>query len=108
MQDDGRARQVRARAREPRQDEYLGEHHVYEPHRAGLPPLVPYFRELWRRRGFAFELSRTRCTRANTDTVFGQLWLVLNPLLLAGVYYLLVDVILAGRAARTSARSSPC
>ena len=34
-----------------RQDEYLGEHHVYEPHRAGLPPLVPYVRELWRRHG---------------------------------------------------------
>ena len=30
---------------------------------------------------------------ANTDTVFGQLWLVINPLLLAGVYFLLVNVI---------------
>lgn len=78
------------------EDEYLGEHHVYEPHRAGLPPIVPYFRELWRRRGFAFELARTNMHAANTDTVFGQAWLVLNPLLLAGVYYLLVDVIGGG------------
>ena len=75
------------------QDEYLGEHHVYEPHRAGLPPLVPYVRELWRRRGFAFELARTTMHAANTDTVFGQLWLVINPLLLAGVYYLLTSIL---------------
>jgi teichoic acid transport system permease protein len=78
------------------QDEYLGEHHVYEPHRAGLPPLVPYVRELWRRRGFAFELARTTMHAQNTDTVFGQLWLVINPLLLAGVYYLLTDIIGGG------------
>lgn len=78
------------------QDDYLGERHVYEPHRAGLPPLVPYFRELWRRRGFAFELARTNMHAANTDTVFGQAWLVINPLLLAGVYYVLVDVIGGG------------
>jgi teichoic acid transport system permease protein len=74
-------------------DEYTSERHVYEPHRAGLPPFRPYVRELWRRRGFAFELARTQMHAANTDTVFGQAWLVLNPLLLAGVYYLLVDVI---------------
>lgn len=84
-----------ARSR-PSEDEYLGERHVYEPHRTGLPPLLPYFRELWRRRGFAFELSRTTMHAANTDTVFGQLWLVLNPLLLAGVYYLLVEIIAGG------------
>jgi teichoic acid transport system permease protein len=80
-------------ARSAAADEYFGEHHVYEPHRAGLPPVLPYFREVWRRRGFAFELARTQMHAANTDTVFGQAWLVLNPLLLAGVYYLLVDVI---------------
>jgi teichoic acid transport system permease protein len=79
------------------EDEYLGEYHVYEPHRAGLPPLVPYFREVWRRRGFAFELARTNMHAANTDTVFGQAWLVLNPLLLSLVYYVLVDVISGSR-----------
>jgi len=74
-------------------DEYLGEHHVYEPHRAGLPRLRPYFRELWHRKGFAFELSRTQMHAANTDTFFGQAWLVINPLLLAGVYFVLVDIV---------------
>jgi teichoic acid transport system permease protein len=77
-------------------DEYFGQRHVYEPHRAGLPPIFGYFRELWRRRSFAFELARTQMHAANTDTVFGQAWLVINPLLLAGVYFLLVDVIGGG------------
>ena len=30
---------------------------------------------------------------ADVNTVFGQLWLILNPLLMAGVYYLLVTII---------------
>src|SRR5205807_6806032 len=50
-------------------------------------------RELWRRREFALELSRTRLRAQHFDTVFGQLWMVLNPLLLAGVYFVLVDII---------------
>lgn len=75
------------------EDDYLGEHHVYEPHRVGLPPMGPYFREVRRRRGFAFELARTQMHAANTDTVLGQVWLVLNPLLLATVYYILTTVL---------------
>lgn len=81
------------------QDEYLGEHHVYEPHRNGLPQFGPYFRELWRRKGFAFELAHTEMHAANTDTFFGQAWLVINPLLLASVYFVLVDIV-SGRSQR--------
>lgn len=77
-------------------DDYLGEFHVYERHRAGLPPLKQYFRELWRRREFATEMSRANIRASNSDTVFGVLWNVLNPLLLALVYYLLVIVIRGG------------
>jgi len=79
------------------EDEFLGEHHVYEPHRAGLPKMRPYFRELWRRKSFAFELSRTEMHAANTDTFFGQAWLVINPLLLASVYFVLVQIV-SGRS----------
>lgn len=69
----------------------------YGPHRNGLPPLRKYLRELWQRREFAFELSRSNMRATSSDTFFGQLWLVLNPLLMAGVYFLLV-AILSGRA----------
>jgi len=72
--------------------------HVYEPHKVGLPALRPYFKALWQRREFAAEMSRTNIRAANTNTFFGQIWLVLNPLLLAAVYYLLVDIIAGGGA----------
>lgn len=77
------------------QDEPYGEYHVYKPHRAGIPNLRVYTRELLKRRHFAAELSRSGMRAAHTDTFFGQIWLVLNPLLLALVYYLLVDVLTA-------------
>ena len=89
----GRAGEGRARQGRAREAEFEPIYHFYGPHRAGLPPLIPYFRELWRRRGFASEMSRANMRGANTATFFGQAWLILNPLLLAGVYYILVTII---------------
>ena len=66
---------------------------IYEPFRAGLPPLRAYFRQLWSRRTFIAEFSRAELREQNFDSVFGQLWLVLNPLLLSGVYFLLIYII---------------
>jgi teichoic acid transport system permease protein len=80
----------------PEENEFTTEHHVYEPHRVGLPALRPYMRELWRRRHFATELGKTTMRADETQTFFGQLWLVLNPMLLASVYFLLVDVVSGG------------
>ncbi len=79
-------------------------YHHYGPHKAGLPPLIPYFRELLRRRTFAAELSKASMRGANTTTFFGQAWLILNPLLLAGIYYLLVTII-RGRARSVGVRT---
>jgi teichoic acid transport system permease protein len=75
------------------------ERHVHEPHRVGLPPLLPYVRQLWQRREFAFELARTKLRSQHFNTAFGQLWLLLNPVLLAGVYFILVDILRHGRHA---------
>jgi ABC-type polysaccharide/polyol phosphate export permease len=74
-------------------EDFTSSVHVYEPHRAGLPKLIPYFKALWQRRQFAAELSRASIRAANTNTVFGTLWLVLNPLLLACVYFILVTIL---------------
>ena len=78
-------------------DPFHAERQVYEPHFVGLPPLKLYVREAWRRRAFSIELSRTTLRAQHFDTVFGQLWLVLNPILLAGVYFLLVDILRHGK-----------
>ena len=48
-----------AAAEARRSDEFSGEYHVYEPHKVGLPPLGSYFRALWARRQFLYELART-------------------------------------------------
>jgi len=66
---------------------------IYEPFRAGLPPLGSYLRALWSRRSFIAEFSRSELREQNYGSVFGQLWLILNPLLLSGVYFLLIYII---------------
>jgi teichoic acid transport system permease protein len=85
-----------ARRAEDGRDEFTGEWHVYEPHKGGLPPLGSYFRALWQRREFLWELARTNLRAQHFNTTFGQLWLILNPLLLAFVYFTLVYIIRQG------------
>jgi teichoic acid transport system permease protein len=75
------------------EDEFHAERHVYEPHKAGLPPMGSYLHELWKRRQFAFEMARTTLRAQNFNTALGQLWLLLNPLLLTCVYFLLIDIL---------------
>ena len=45
-------------------DEFSGDHHVYEPHKVGLPPLGPYFRALWARRQFLYRARPHEPARA--------------------------------------------
>jgi teichoic acid transport system permease protein len=66
---------------------------IFEPFKAGLPPMRTYMRSLWHRRAFISEFARSQLREQNFGSVFGQLWLILNPLLLSGVYFLLIYVI---------------
>ncbi|MFM8620769.1 MAG: ABC transporter permease [Candidatus Nanopelagicaceae bacterium] len=70
---------------------------VYEPFRAGLPPLGRYWRSLWARRSFINEYARSELHASHFDSIFGQLWLILNPLLLSAIYFVLIKII-AGSA----------
>ncbi len=85
-----------SRPRRVSEDEFTTERHVYEPHSIGLPPIVPYIRAALRRREFAFELARTNLRQQHFNTVFGQLWLLINPLLLALAYFILVEIVRGG------------
>ena len=78
-------------------NEWALERHVYEAHTVGLPPIRQYLKEVWRRREFALELSRTKLRAQQSQTLFGVIWLVLNPLLLAGVYFILIDIVRGGK-----------
>lgn len=75
------------------------EHHVFRSRRSGVPRLRVYLPELWARREFVYELARCTLRAQNYLNAFGQLWLILNPLLLGCVYYVLVDILSNGKHA---------
>ena len=66
---------------------------VYESTATGMPPLRPYFGELWGRRRFVWHLARSDLKAEHYDSAIGQLWVMLDPLLLAAVYFLLRTVV---------------
>lgn len=57
-------------------------------------PFGAYLRDLWRSRHFIWALSVTRTYSRNENTYLGQVWAVLNPLLFAGVYYVIFGIVL--------------
>ena len=69
---------------------------ILRPFRAGMPNLRNYFKDIRTRKEFVLELSRAEREEEHLDTVFGQLWSVISPLLSAGVYYLFVFVVQGG------------
>ena len=86
---------------------------VYEPTVTGLPPMRAYLAELWDRRRLIWHLARTDLKGKHYDSAIGQLWVILDPLLMAAVYYLLRTVVRpvgSGRPATRSSRTSsgPC
>ena len=66
---------------------------VLKPFRAGFPNLSLYFKDVWARREFMFELSRVNRENEHLDTFFGKLWSIISPLLSAAVYYMFIFVI---------------
>jgi teichoic acid transport system permease protein len=56
--------------------------------------LREYVRDVWRWRNFMITVPMNDLRAKNQDTVLGQIWHLLNPLLLAGIYYMLFGVVL--------------
>lgn len=52
-----------------------------------------YVRGIWDRRPFMWHLARTELKARHFDTALGQVWIILDPLLMAAVYYLLRTVV---------------
>lgn len=57
-------------------------------------PLGPYLRAVWARRDFIRYLAESQLRGQQMNTVLGNLWHLLNPLLQIGVYYLIFGVVL--------------
>lgn len=66
---------------------------VYEPLADGAEPWRPYLEGVRARRSFIWELARSDLKADHYDTVLGQIWLVLNPILMAAVWLLVRTVI---------------
>jgi teichoic acid transport system permease protein len=66
---------------------------VYESTATGMPQLRPYLLDLWGRRRFIWHLARTDLKGEHYDSAIGQVWVVLDPLLMAAVYFLLRTVV---------------
>ncbi len=58
------------------------------------PTARTYLREAWRRREFAIVVPAQDLRAQNMDTTLGQLWHLVNPALLVGVYFLVFGVII--------------
>lgn len=69
---------------------------VYLPFKAQMPPLRAYFKDFLSRIDFAKQLASSGLRAQHSNTVAGQLWLVINPLLLALTYFFLVMVVSKG------------
>lgn len=60
---------------------------------AAAPSRFSYVRELWRRREFATFLALGNLKARNASTTLGLLWWILNPLLLAAIYFFVFGVL---------------
>lgn len=72
------------------------EFRIIRPFRAGMPNLRQYFIDIRSRKEFVLELSRAERAEEHLDTVFGQLWTVISPLLSAAIFYLFIFVVQGG------------
>jgi teichoic acid transport system permease protein len=66
--------------------------------RAGArPPIPEYLRQLWARRYFIADFTRSNSQVTYAGKYLGQIWQVLTPMLNAGVYYLIFGLLLGTR-----------
>lgn len=60
----------------------------------GKRPLDQYLREAWQRRDFAIVMPLSELRAQNMDTMLGNLWHIMNPVLLVAVYFIVFGVLL--------------
>ncbi|MFB7798562.1 ABC transporter permease [Isoptericola sp. NPDC056134] len=61
------------------------------------PPIRTYLAQLWKRRHFLWAEARAKVTSGTRETLLGQAWLVINPMLNGLAYYLIFGLVLGGK-----------
>lgn len=62
-----------------------------------VEPLGDYLRSLWQRRDYIVQVPLNELRVEQANTVLGNVWLVLNPILSIAVYYIVFGVIIEAR-----------
>ncbi|WP_283139036.1 ABC transporter permease [Rhizohabitans arisaemae] len=71
----------------------LAEHHGLK-RAIARPAIGPYLHQLWERRHFIRTYATSRNISKYSDSMLGQLWQVLTPLLNAAIYFVMFGIIL--------------
>ncbi len=67
----------------------------YGMERVGIrPKLLPYLVDVWHHRGFLLTMSSADFVSRHQQNYLGQIWTILNPLLLGAAYYIVFGKIL--------------
>jgi teichoic acid transport system permease protein len=73
--------------------EYSNVEYVFDAHSSTVPEVREYVESLWDRRVFMIELAKADLRTARSKTALGNIWMVLNPLFQATIYYFLYTVL---------------
>lgn len=63
---------------------------------SATPSIRDYVADIWRRRSMAVEVARNSVKSQHVDAVLGELWFLINPILLIAVYWLVFGLIFGG------------
>lgn len=72
---------------------YSDVEYVFEPHSRQLPDVRAYIVALWERRTFMVEMARSDLRGRGSKTSLGNVWSILDPLFMAGIYFFLYSVL---------------
>lgn len=76
-------------------DEAANLAHEYGMEQVGIrPKLFPYIVDLWRHRSFLLTMSSADFVSRHQQNYLGQIWTILNPLLLGAAYFIVFGLIL--------------
>lgn len=75
----------------------------YSLTRVGVrPPFGRYLKQTWEKRRFLWTLASSQAVARNQNNYLGQIWAVLNPILLAFAYWLVFGLLLGTREGTTN------
>jgi ABC-type polysaccharide/polyol phosphate export permease len=86
--------------------EYSTVEYTFEPHTKSRPPTREYLQSLWERRAFMVTLAKSELRGPNSNTLLGEVWSVLDPLIQAAIYLFLILIIRGGKGGANAGQTA--